>query len=184
MVHHHLDGRKKTRRYYYNCPNHTSTNSISKCTTKPINADYIENYVLDVVVSIINSNNLSRELALKQKELISYYNGIVSKNKQILSEKTKTFDNLVNSIATTKNQTLINQYQKRLEALGLEMEIYENKIIEQELIINNLKTKSVSPIISKEELLVDRKVAQSIIKEVISLIEVDESTGEITIQIH
>ena len=64
------------------------------------------------------------------------------------------------------------------------MELYENKIIEQELIINNLKTKSVSPIISKEELLVDRKVAQSIIKEVISLIEVDESTGEITIQIH
>ena len=115
MVHHHLDGRKKTRRYYYNCPNHTSTNSISKCTTKPINADYIENYVLDVVVSIINSNNLSRELVLKQKELISYYNGIVSKNKQILSEKTKTFDNLVNSIATTKNQTLINQYQKRFE---------------------------------------------------------------------
>ena len=109
--------------------------------------------------------------------------GIIN-NKIIIETLFLLFLFLVNSIATTKNQTLINQYQKRLEALGLEMELYENKIIEQELIINNLKTKSVSPIISKEELLVDRKVAQSIIKEVISLIEVDESTGEITIQIH
>ena len=64
------------------------------------------------------------------------------------------------------------------------MEFYENKINEQELIITNLKTNSVSAIISKDELLMDRKVAQSIIKEVISSIDVDESTGEITIQIY
>lgn len=177
-------GRSKTRRYYYNCPNHNSTAGSNKCLTKSVNADYIENYILDLVVEIINKNNLSRELAVKQKDLITYYTSIIAKNKQILQEKTKTFDAIVSKSMSVNNQLILNQFEKRLEKVSVEIDEYEKKINAQELIVNNLKTKSISPIISKAELLTDRKVAQSVIKEVVESIIVDEKTGEITIKMY
>ena len=54
------------------------------CSTKGINANYLENTILDLVLDIINSSNLYKELDSASRERIKFLNGINGKNQIIL----------------------------------------------------------------------------------------------------
>lgn len=172
-----MDGRSKTRRFYYECPTHKK----KQCKTKSINAEYIENYVVDFVIKIINENDLSNELISKRKEKITYLEGILLKNKKILKEKKDLFDALIKKSINQKNPSIQSRLEKRIEELSNEIECYEAKVNEQNLNIQGLKSQDFSTKITKSEFLNDRILAKFIIREVIVSIEVDELSGEIII---
>ena len=52
------------------------------CSTKGINANYLENTILDLVLDIINSSNLYKELDSALRERIKFLNGINGKNQE------------------------------------------------------------------------------------------------------
>lgn len=172
------DGYNKELRYYYECPNHKN----KVCKTKSLNADYIENVVLDLVVDIINSLDLSNELNNRNKERIAFHSGIVSKNKRILNEKTKALDALAIQVSKINNSLLIDTMIKRMESLAEEINSYEKKIEEHSVLIEEISETDVMVKITKEELLNDRKLAQSIIREVIDEIIVDDENDDITVK--
>ena len=117
-------GSHKKQRYTYECPGKKS----NSCNTKGINAKYLENFVLDLVVSIINSSNISKELKEECDSRIKYLNGVNGKNKSLLVSKQNSLDALLNKNIVSSNPSIKKAFDKQIERLALEIFDYENRI--------------------------------------------------------
>ena len=173
------DGRKKQKRYYYSCANHRK----KVCSSKPLTATYIENVVLDIVIEVINNTNLEAELKSSINELIALEEGILAKNQVKLSRSKNQLDSYI--IKSTNPDTpvyLMNQYELRIAEIVKDIEMYNNIIKTQEHKIEKIKNNTKTTI-TKDELLSNRLLARSIIRDIVKQISYDESTGDIEIEL-
>ncbi|MBQ9519847.1 MAG: hypothetical protein IJR67_00010 [Acholeplasmatales bacterium] len=170
-----LDGANHSKRFLYQCPEHKRHN----CSTKDINADYIENVVLDAVVQILNQNSISTHISGNSKGRIAFENGIMSKNQHHLDMLSEQFNAITTSMSKTTNPLLITRFTKQLEDIAEEMERYEAKIKENEENISSISNSDNS--LTKEMLMNDRIRAREIIRSMIDKIIDDESSDDIEI---
>lgn len=173
-------GSHKKQRYTYECPGKKS----KSCNTKGINAKYLENSVLDLIVSIINSSNISKELKKECDSRIKYLNGVNGKNKSLLISKQNSLDALAIKSIDSSNPSIKQAFDKQIERLALEILDYENKICEISNEIERLQKNSIETKITKDELLSNRAVARNIIKQIVKSIEVDEENDDINIELY
>ena len=66
----------------------------------------MENAVLDLVVSIINSSNISKELKGERDSRVKYLNGVNGKNNSLLRNKQHALDALLLKNFDTANPTI------------------------------------------------------------------------------
>ena len=137
---------------------------------------------MDLVIDIINSSNISKELNLECASRIKYLNGVKGKNKSMLDSKQKSLEGLVIRSASCDNPRIKQAFDNQISRLVLEINDYENKIqlINKEIESLNHSTKNSK--VTKTEMLSNRAVARNIIKSIIKSIEVDEDNDEIQIE--
>lgn len=154
------------------------------CSTKGINANYLENTILDLVLDTINSSNLYKELNSASRERIKFLNGINGKNQIILDNKRMALEGLLVNMTNCTNELIKQAINRQVERLVLEISDVESKIakIKEEIIRLNESKNNIT--ISKEEMLANRDVARSIIKEIVKSIIVDEINDDIEIELY
>ena len=173
-----LVGSNHTTRYVYQCPDHKA----KMCSTKSINADYIENVVLDFVVEILGNNPIAASYVNKISSKIAYENGVLLNHNRVYNELSEKFNALVLKSTQNTNPILGAVIDKQINALAEQIFEYEKKISHQQERINEL-TSSKEPTITKELLLANRVQTRQIIRHIISRIEIDDSNGDISIEI-
>lgn len=144
----------------------------------------MENAVLDLVVSIINSSNISKELKEERDSRVKYLNGVNGKNNSLLRNKQHALDALLLKNLDTANPTIQQALNRQVERLALEISGFEEKISEISKEIERLTQWSSDSKITKEELLSNRVITRNIIKQIIKSIEVDEENDDINIELY
>ena len=76
----------------------------------------------------------------------------------------------------------MNQYELRIAEIVKDIEMYNNIIKTQEHKIEKIKYNTKTTI-TKDELLSNRLLARSIIRDIVKQISYDESTGDIEIEL-
>ncbi len=151
----HIGGKNKKYKRYYLCPNHNNNETrrmkndegeyLSKCECKNINADYVEEFVKNVIVNIINDVIVNANEEIKDsliKSLDSLKDEINSINSR-LEEIDKKINNAINAQLNTTNDRIIAKYNGVIENLDTEIEEL-NKILEEKNNSYNSKVKDVS----------------------------------------
>lgn len=174
-----LVGSNHTTRYVYQCPDHKA----KLCSTKSINADYIENVVLECVVEILENNPIATSYANKISSKIAYENAVLLNHNRVYNELSEKFNALVLKSTQNTNSILGAVIDKQINDLAEQITEYEKKITHQQERINEL-TCSQAPTITKELLLANRAQTRQIIRYIISSIEIDDSNGDISIEIN
>lgn len=144
----------------------------------------MENAVLDLVVSIINSSNISKELKEERDSRVKYLNGVNGKNNSLLRNKQHALDALLLKNLDTANPTIQQALNRQVERLALEISRFEEKISEISKEIERLTQWSSDSKITKEELLSNRVITRNIIKQIVKSIEVDEENDDINIELY
>lgn len=144
----------------------------------------MENAVLDLVVSIINSSNISKELKEERDSRVKYLNGVNGKNNSLLRNKQHALDALLLKNLDTANPTIQQALNRQVERLALEISGFEEKISEISKEIERLTQWSSDSKITKEELLSNRVITRNIIKQIVKSIEVDEENDDINIELY
>lgn len=144
----------------------------------------MENAVLDLVVSIINSSNISKELKEERDSRVKYLNGVNGKNNSLLRNKQQALDALLLKNFDTANPTIQQALNRQVERLALEISGFEEKISEISKEIERLTQWSSDSKITKEELLSNRVITRNIIKQIVKSIEVDEENDDINIELY
>lgn len=144
----------------------------------------MENAVLDLVVSIINSSNISKELKEERDSRVKYLNGVNGKNNSLLRNKQHALDALLLKNLDTANPTIQQALNRQVERLALEISGFEEKISEISKEIERLTQWSSDLKITKEELLSNRVITRNIIKQIVKSIEVDEENDDINIELY
>ena len=170
-------GRSKQLRHYYECPNH----KLKSCSTKSINADYLENVVLDIVVDTLAKVDLSDEFEEYKKNRIECLNNSLKNNNRNISKYKKIFDSLVIKSCEVKNELLLVEINRRMEEMSKQILDCELKIEIIESKIQHLKGMTELKDITKEALLRNREAARDLVKNIIRIIEVDEDSDSIRI---
>ena len=144
----------------------------------------MENAVLDLVVSIINSSNISKEFKEERDSRVKYLNGVNGKNNSLLRNKQHALDALLLKNLDTANPTIQQALNRQVERLALEISGFEEKISEISKEIERLTQWSSDSKITKEELLSNRVITRNIIKQIVKSIEVDEENDDINIELY
>ena len=128
-----IAGRNKEVYVTYRCNNRASRTSIV-CKNKEVNRDYIEAFVLDVLVDIIFDEQLLPRLVAEYNEFISSQmtdsSQVIKNLKKEITETKKQITNLADAIAATGNLSLISALEKqelRQKEIGLEILKIEQK---------------------------------------------------------
>lgn len=172
-------GRKKQTYYSYACPNHQK----NICKTKAINADYIENYVIDIVLKIINNSSLDDNFKSILKETTTFTKSMLTKNQNALVNSHKLLDKYISNLDSFNNSEPIKkQCEKRINEISLDIERYENEISSYQESLNDINNFNDFNL-TKKEILSNRIVARNLIKLVIKEIIYDEETNDIQIEL-
>lgn len=172
-------GRSKEKRYYYQCPAHKA----KACDTKAINAEYIENYVLDIVTPLANKFLIKSNVGKSVKPQIKETKRLINKIEKDIEKNNRQCEAyyiglsqvLSNEILKTGLLEKIEESIKLNKKLNEDLELLKSKVI----MLDGLITSNVK--LSKEDLLNDRLKARTLCKILIDKIIVDEANDEIEI---
>lgn len=176
-----ISGRDKKKYRTYACQNHR----VKHCSTKPINADYLETAVKSIITESVNDyllqspikNNVLTDIQKELKENIS----IMSKNKKDIDLK---INNLIDRISKSSNSTLISRYESSIEADTAKQKALQQNIEQTEkkvLSIEALKTNNFSDMLTIDDLFPTIEESRRLVRLFIKKIEFDESSGDIDI---
>lgn len=179
-----ISGRNKTKYRTYACPKHLNKNGKS-CDTKPINADYLEKTVKEIITESVNDyiqqSPLSETILSETLESIDKEIAAMKRNKNDIDVK---INNLVDRITRSGNQTLISKYEtniveseKKQQTLKSNIDIAENK----KRAIETLRKNGVVELLSSDELFTDINESRKLIRIFIKCIEISDSDDEINI---
>ena len=157
-------GAKKQKRYYYQCPNHKS----SLCDSKDINAEYLENFVVDIVLESLKSIDIDEVLQKYLSQDINYEISLLKRNSKHIERRMEELVKITVRLETEEiTPHLRNVLEKKMNGIALEVQEYESKVKEQEQYIAILKAFSIYDDFTREELLSDRIQARDLIKGII-----------------
>lgn len=174
-------GRGKARRRFYRCPNHTSRNGCT-CSTKDINAEYLEGAIEDLLTASINdyighadgSVIFGERIAVLQEERAQLSRHISDTERQIAQ--------FLKRAAQTTNPLLIAQYEKQATDYAESVERNRERLTEYDSSIAAFTGACTSDTaLSREQIFASLSVAREIIHIFISRIEVDDSSDDISI---
>lgn len=177
-------GRSKRKLRTYVCPNHRNKLG-TKCTTKPLNAEYIERAIKSIITENVNDYLTQSPLADtvisdKSKEIQERIS-IMSRNKKDLELKSQ---NLIDRIAKSNSPILISKYENSIEANdSKQKELQKNidKAQNQLLSIEAMKTTDFHGMLSPNDLFPSLDDSRKIIQLFIKKIVFDENSGDIDI---
>ena len=173
-------GANKAQRYEYRCPDHKKNG----CTTKGINADYIDNVVLDAVINVIKACNMSEAIKASMEPKIAYESSILTRCKQHYDRLESKFSSLVEkSLNSSVSKSVLNVIDAQIEKCARAMEEYQTKINNQEQIISELSAYTYTDI-TKEQLLANRDAARQIIRFLVASVDVDDASDSIEITLN
>ena len=173
-------GANKAQRYEYRCPDHKKNG----CTTKGINADYIDNVVLDAVINVIKTCNMSEAIKASMEPKIACENAILTRCKQHYGRLVRKFSSLVEkSLDSSVSKSVLNVIDAQIEEYARAMEEYQTKINNQEQIISELSAYTYTDI-TKEQLLANRDAARQIIRFLVASVDVDDASDSIEITLN
>lgn len=172
-------GRSKSKRYYYQCPSHKA----KACDNKAINAEYIENYVLDIVTPLANKFLIKSNVGKSVKPQIKETKRLINKIEKDIEKNNRQCEAYYIGLS----QVLSNEFLKTGLLEKIEESIKLNKKLNEDLELLKLKVIMLDGLItsnvklSKEDLLKDRLKARTLCKILIDKIIVDEASDEIKI---
>ena len=179
---------KGRTQYYrtYQCPKHTSRHQ-NTCKTKQINADYLENIVKKAITQRLNDyfsekDHLEKALTPIKKALTEE----ISQLKKSIS----TLDRKISAATIKLTQTSIVSVAKSLESSIAENDSSKAFLTSQlAKRLQNLQTIEAfknqprsAVLFEPDDLFKDQKSGRILISTFINIIEIDDSTDEITIQ--
>lgn len=165
-------GRDRVNRHYYHCPTHR----IKHCSTKSINADYLENVVLDIVITMLNGYLANHSADKLLRDRIREIDSVITRLKTELSRVESKYNNCLNAIALLANDTCLLEHTagQMRECLSL-MEDLNAKIAMNTTKKDEFKSLIGKPlVVSKDSLLKDRIRARSLCQLFIKGITVSE----------
>lgn len=181
-----INGRSKIRYRLYVCPNHQSKNG-KICTTKAINADYLERAVKTIIKNSVNAylknNALNNDVFVKLKKELNEEVLIVSRNKQNLEKK---INGLMERITKSNSEVLIESYEN-----AIVKDTESKKILEQQILkikskitaLENLLTNVEGrELLAEEDIFCNTEESREIIRLFVSKIEIDDANDEIDIK--
>lgn len=181
-----IGGRNKTKSRYYGCPNHPNK-SADKCSTKNMNADYIEFAVKSILTDSINdylaNSNFSNKafdtlLSEKQQQI-----GKLSRFASDLDSKANQY--LERSISATSKNTA-NQCEKLADECLTEKENAEteiqqlnNEVAALQTLMANFKSKTTT--LTVDDIFYSDEVTRELFQIFIQRINVDDENDDIEI---
>lgn len=170
-------GRNKQLRYYYECQNHKQRG----CISKNINAEYLENYILEVVIELLKNNFVEKDFEnLKTTEKIE--NKIEKKKlTETIALLKKQIDNLNRNLSNVSPDDVIykslqndlyNKYKYKEEKEKRLTELNELTLKARSFNINTL---------NKRVFLENREITRQIINAIIKRIIYDEKNHTLEI---
>lgn len=170
-------GAKKQIRHYYKCPNHKN-----KCSTKDINAEYIEKVIAKLVIDLIKKLNLNKELTVAIDEEIKELESTIARYEKQLARKKQELTGQTPLLTDSTVSDLIKDgIREIVEELLEDINNIKDKIIKIKDEIEGLKRIKLEEILDVESLLTIRHQGRDLINSFIEKIEVDGD--EITIKL-
>lgn len=170
-------GAKKQIRHYYKCPNHKNN-----CSTKDINAEYIEKVIAKLVIDLIKKLNLNKELTSAIDEEIKELESTIARYEKQLARKKQELTGQTPLLADSTISDLIKDgIREIVEELLEDIKNIKDKIIKIQDEIEGLKRIKLEEILDVESLLTIRHQGRDLINSFIEKIEVDGD--EITIKL-
>ncbi len=182
-------GKNKQRMRTYVCSNHIARNGKT-CTTKPLNADYLEGFLKHTLTQLINEylasndsqalfDGLQKQLAEEQSILL----------KQIQIRKAKIGSLLEKSASPSTSKILAPEYEKQatelLEAQNVLQAQYNEKCAQIARILsikNCFSTRQEK--LTEEELFASDDTARELFRIFVKRIEVDDTADDIQVMLN
>lgn len=159
-----------------NAPGHR----INVCTTKDINAKYIENVVANLIIESLANMDLEETFNKYVNQNLGFENTLKNKNEKHIDRRNEELVKLTVKLSEGNMQPHLESIlMEKMNKIAYEIKEFEQKVQEQEEYINILKSLSVCDVITKEDLLSDRIQARSLIKGIIKGITVDNKDIDI-----
>ena len=175
-------GRSKKKRRIYQCPNHT-TRKDNVCSTKEINADYLENAVKELIINSINdymtSSNLESILSPTKKQIEEYV-AIISRHISDTDNKAKKF--LERAVSST-SQILAKKYESQAEEYLTSAEEYKSTLAKyRNQLANITKCTYNKTQFSVEEVFASYDTFRALVSIFIKEIVIDDANDEVNIE--
>ena len=179
-----VGGRNKTRRRFYRCPNHISRNGCT-CTTKDINADYLENAIKDMITDYINSYLPTQSSSILFAPAISELKekrAVLSRHIfDLKSKASKLLDKAVN----TSKADLVSRYEEQASEcfnLADDKQAELNNIDKHIAQMTDYTLGSVT--LSTEDIFTSYDLTRELIRIFVERIEIDDANDDIRIVFH
>ena len=178
-------GRNHTKYRYYTCPNYKSKKN--KCTTKKINADYLESAIKRLVSTISNILVETQKIKIKtdiKKKLIKSSNEIANLKKDIIRKETQIGKLVLRCIDDEQRCSIyekqIDKFTKEVEDMKLNLEVLE---IEYNLEKDDLEGTIDQMKLSYEELFNNATYTKTLISNLIKEIKCDNENINIILNL-
>lgn len=181
-------GRSRTRRRTYTCPNHTAKRGKS-CTTKSINAEYIETAVKNAITDRINSYLQNPDSESIFDSLLSDIDEKTAALFKRISELETKILSFVNAGARATSEVLIKRYEAQAQeciSCQEEKRIEIDKLNALSVRIDEIKQQfsENGEKLQNEDIFTENSLTREIVRMFIGRIEVDDESGEITIDLN
>ena len=176
-----LCGRDKHRRRFYHCPNHSQRKGCT-CTTKDINADYLELAIEDMITASIRDYASRVDSKVVFAERIEALRGERAQLSRHISDTERQIGQFLKRATATTNQTLIAQYEKQATDYAESAACAKSRLSDYDSTIEALEGAfSLPNAVTREDIFKTPIVAREIVHIFISRIEIDDSTDDIAI---
>ena len=178
--------RKKEKYFSYICKNRLGSNK--SCKAKEIKAEYIENYVKEVVFQVINS--LVKSNALKESifnEYLKVHKTKIKTQNRDIQDFNKKIDRTLDLMTVTKNKNTLNLLQEKLAELQQhkkrKQDLCDKYKLELQTISDTISKIKNGDLISKNVLFANPYKTRELFLLIIKEILIDDASDNIEIHL-
>jgi site-specific DNA recombinase len=174
-------GTKKKRRRIYQCPNHTSRNG-NHCSTKAINADYLENSIKSLILNSVNqhlSGASKDDIIAPAKKKLEDEMRYLSRH---ISDTEKKADRMLERATKTNSEIVVKKYETQAEEFYVTANRYKENLKELDTKLKSIDVlKSTPTVLTESVVFTSHDRFRELVYLYIEKIEIDDASDDVNV---